>query len=523
MPEKPGNRVTPLMLMILDGWGYREAGDYNAVRKAETPVLDRLFGDYPHTLIGTSGPDVGLPPGQMGNSEVGHQNLGAGRIVYQDFTRITRSIEEGEFFSNPVLLQACDAVKTRGSALHLMGLVSDGGVHSHLDHLKALVTLAVDQGLSRIYLHAFLDGRDTSPTSGVGYLREMESFLEEKGVGRIVTVMGRYYAMDRDARWDRIEKAYRVLVEGGTCRTSAVEAVSDSYREGKTDEFVPPMSIVPLGEAPVTIGDGDEILFFNFRSDRAREMTQAFTEETFSGFPRKRIDLASFVCMTEYDETFSLPVVFPPHPLKNIFAAVISREGLRQLRIAETEKYAHVTFFFNGGVEKKYAGEERILIPSPREVSTYDEKPEMSAPAVTDAVVQGIEEDRFDVIILNFANGDMVGHTGVYEAAISAMEAVDRCIGRIFEVLQRKRGTLLITADHGNCEMMQEPGSPEPFTAHTVNPVPLILTRQGLHLRDKGILADIAPTLLELLGIPQPPEMTGRSLIVDENGHCKAG
>ncbi|NOY52828.1 MAG: 2,3-bisphosphoglycerate-independent phosphoglycerate mutase [Deltaproteobacteria bacterium] len=519
MPEHPVNSTTPLMLMILDGWGYRESTDYNAVRKAETPVLDRLFREYPHTLMGASGLDVGLPPGQMGNSEVGHQNLGAGRIVYQDFTRITRAIENGNFFSNSAFSRICETVKKRGSVLHLMGLVSDGGVHSHLDHLKALVTLAADRGLSKVCLHAFLDGRDTPPTSGVGYLRKVESFLREKGVGRFATVMGRYYAMDRDSRWDRVEKAYRTMVEGGSCRTSVEEAVSASYRDGNTDEFVPPMSIVPPGEAPAVIRDGDGIIFFNFRSDRAREITRAFTEETFSGFARKHIDLASFVCMTEYDETFSLPVAFPPHSLKNIFAEVISRQGLRQLRIAETEKYAHVTFFFNGGEEKKYPGEERILIPSPREVATYDEKPEMSAPEVTDAVIRGIKEDAFDVIILNFANGDMVGHTGVYEAAVSAVEAVDRCVGRIFEVLDRKEGTLLITSDHGNCEMMREPGSSEPFTAHTVNPVPLVLTRKGIHLRGNGILADIAPTLLELLGIPQPPEMTGRSLILDENAH----
>jgi len=516
MPEKPKHHGTPLMLMILDGWGYRESSEYNAVRAAKTPVLDRLFEVYPHTLIGSSGLDVGLPSGQMGNSEVGHQNLGAGRIVYQDFTRITRAIDEGEFFTNPVLRGVCDAVQDRGSALHLMGLLSDGGVHSHLDHLKALITLAADRGLSRVYLHAFLDGRDTPPTSGIGHIREMESFLREKGVGRFVTVMGRYYAMDRDSRWDRVEKAYRTMVHGGTCRSSAEEAVADSYREGKTDEFIPPMSIVPAGESLVTIRPGDGIVFFNFRSDRAREITRAFTEEGFSGFPRDRIDLASFVCMTEYDETFPLPVAFPPHALKNIFAEVISREGLRQLRIAETEKYAHVTFFFNGGEEKEYPGEERILIPSPREVSTYDEKPERSAPRVADEVIRRIEEDRYDVIILNFANGDMVGHTGVYEAAVLAMEAVDRCIGRIHAVLQHKGGTLLITADHGNCEMMKDPGSDEPFTAHTVNPVPLMITREGLRLREGGVLADIAPTLLELLRIPQPPEMTGRSLILHE-------
>jgi 2,3-bisphosphoglycerate-independent phosphoglycerate mutase len=517
MPEKEKDRRTiPLMLMILDGWGYRESDEYNAASKADTPVLDHLARTFPHTLIGNSGLDVGLPPGQMGNSEVGHQNLGAGRIVYQDFTRITRAIENGEFFENPVLLQSLASVRNRQAAIHFVGLLSDGGVHSHIGHLKALVELARAQGLPRVYIHAILDGRDTSPTSGIGYIRQLESFLHSQECGRIVTVMGRYYAMDRDNRWERIEQAYRAMVVGGDTSVNAQEAVRTSYHQGRTDEFVRPLNIVPEGEALVTVQPGDGIVFFNFRADRAREITRAFTEEGFTGFQRERLNLVSYVCMTEYDETFALPVAFPPHSLKGIFPEVISREGLRQLRIAETEKYAHVTFFFNGGEEKEYPGEERILIPSPREISTYDQKPEMSAPLVAEEVIRQIEADRFDVIILNFANGDMVGHTGVYEAALRAMEAVDQCIGRIFKVLQKKGGTLLITADHGNCEMMKAPGSGEPFTAHTCNPSPFILTRQGVRLREGGVLADVAPTMLDLLQIPQPSEMTGRTLILYE-------
>lgn len=500
--------------MVLDGWGHRQDARFNAVANARIPAMARLMKEFPFSFIGTSGLDVGLPPGQMGNSEVGHQNLGAGRIVYQDFTRITKSIKDGDFFKNPVLNQAMDTVHRRGTALHLMGLLSDGGVHSHLDHLMALIRMARQKHLTKVWVHAILDGRDTSPTAGIEYIRRLETFQETVGAGRIVTVMGRYYAMDRDTRWERVEKAYRTMVEGGRARPSADAAVRSAYSHGETDEFVEPVSIVEDGAQPVTVRSGDTVIFFNFRADRAREITSAFTGTNFNGFSRERLDLSAYVCMTEYDEAFPLPVAFPPVPLKNIFPEVISREGLTQLRIAETEKYAHVTFFFNGGEEMTFPGEKRILIPSPRNVATYDQQPEMSAFLVTDEVMEKIAQDLFDVIILNFANGDMVGHTGVYDAAVRAVETVDACVGRIFEALTKKGGTLIITSDHGNCEMMQDLETGEPFTAHTSNPVPLIVTKRGLHLREKGVLADVAPTMLSLLQIPKPPEMTGESLIL---------
>lgn len=500
--------------MILDGWGHRDNGDDNAVTQAFTPVMDRLTHEFPHTLIGTSGLDVGLPLGQMGNSEVGHENLGAGRIVYQDFTRITKAIENGAFFENPELNRVCDAVRSKGTSLHLVGLLSDGGVHSHIDHLLALIELAEKKGIANIWIHAILDGRDTSPTSGIDYISRLQNFTQQLGVGRIVTVMGRYYAMDRDNRWERVQQAYSTMVEGGSCHATPDGAVQASYKRGETDEFVRPVSIAPGGGQPTTVQPGDAVIFYNFRADRARQITRAFTEEGFTGFPRERPKLSSYVCMTEYDETFGLPVAFPSLSLENIFPELISRAGLKQLRIAETEKYAHVTFFFNGGEEKEFPGEERILIPSPRTVSTYDQKPEMSAYLVTEEVVRQIEKDRFDVIILNFANGDMVGHTGIFEAAVRAVESVDACIGKISEVLQKKGGTLIITSDHGNCEMMRDPKDGEAYTAHTINPVPLIVARKGLRLRKRGILADVAPTMLDLLGLPQPKEMTGRSLIL---------
>ncbi len=501
------------MLMVLDGWGHRDDSECNAAIPANTPVLSRLTRDYPHTLIETSGLAVGLPPGQMGNSEVGHQNLGAGRVVYQDFTRISRAIDEGDFFENAALTQACDTVRARGTALHLMGLLSDGGVHSHMDHLTALLDLAARRGLRDVWVHAILDGRDTPPTSGVKYVERLQAYQDQARTGKIASVMGRFYAMDRDNRWERVQAAYQTMVQGGVSQPSAREAVLASYRNDITDEFVRPVSIAPDGARPVTIRSGDGIIFFNFRADRARQITRAFTQQGFSGFPRQRLDLSTFICMTEYDETFSLPIAFPPLTLADIFPEVIARAGLKQLRIAETEKYAHVTFFFNGGEERKYPGEERILIPSPRDVTTYDQKPEMSAVAVTDEVIRQIGRDHFDVIVLNFANGDMVGHTGVLEAAIRAVKTVDTCIGRIYEAIDRAGGTLLITADHGNCETMCEPGGAEPYTAHTTNPVPLILTRKGARLREGGILADVAPTLLDLLNLPKPAAMTGTTLL----------
>ncbi len=502
------------MLMILDGWGYREATEYNAIANARTPTLNLLRKEYPSTVIGTSGLDVGLPPGQMGNSEVGHQNIGAGRIVYQDLVRISKAVETGEFFENPALNQAMDAACRKGTALHLMGLLSDGGVHSHINHLSALLDLAHRKGVAKVWVHAFLDGRDTPPSSGIKYIRELENLQNKIGIGRIATVMGRYYAMDRDNRWDRIELAYRAMVQGGASYPTAEAAVKAAYNHGETDEFVKPASMTYDGKEPITVRTGDAVIFYNFRADRAREITSAFTQDHFSFFPRKKLDLSAYICMTEYDETFSLPAAFPPACLKNIFAEIISRAGLKQLRIAETEKYAHVTFFFNGGEEKTFPGEERIMIPSPRDVETYDKKPEMSAPLVAEEVIRQIHKGFFDVIILNFANGDMVGHTGVYEAAVKGVEAVDACIGRIYQAIHKQNGMLLITADHGNCEMMKNPDTGEPFTAHTTNLVPLILTSKGARLRGKGILADVAPTMLTLLGLPQPPEMTGRSLLL---------
>ncbi len=501
------------MLMVLDGWGYRKDPECNAAVPANTPVLYHLTERYPHTLIETSGHAVGLPPGQMGNSEVGHENLGAGRVVYQDFTRISRSIEKGEFFENATLTEACDTVRARGSALHLMGLLSDGGVHSHMDHLTALLELAKRKSIRDVWVHAILDGRDTPPLSGVTYVEQLQAYQEKIRTGKIATIMGRFYAMDRDNRWERVQAAYQTMVRGGATQPSAREAVLASYRKDVTDEFVRPVSIAPNGTQPATVRPGDGIIFYNFRADRARQITRAFTQEGFSGFTREKLDISPFICMTEYDETFSLPIAFPPLTLTDIFPEVIARAGLKQLRIAETEKYAHVTFFFNGGEEHKYPGEERILIPSPRNVTTYDQKPEMSAVAVTDEVIRQIERDYFDVIILNFANGDMVGHTGVLEAAIRAVKTVDGCIGRIHEAIGRKGGTLVITADHGNCETMCEPGGREPYTAHTTNPVPLIVTREGVRLREDGILADVAPTLLHLLNIPPPAAMTGKSLL----------
>ena len=502
----------PLVLMVLDGWGHREETDYNAVACGRTPVLDRLSAEYPSTLIGTSGLDVGLPPGQMGNSEVGHQNLGAGRIVYQDLTRISRAVEDGSFFQNPALTMAVERAREAGGALHLLGLVSDGGVHSHLDHLEALLELARRRGLQRVWVHAVLDGRDTPPTSGLGYIRRLQDAMGERGVGGVATVMGRYYAMDRDRRWERVAAAYRAMVEGAAAAPSAEAAVEEAYARGETDEFVQPRSVSASGR-PVVVAPGDAVIFFNFRADRAREITRAFTDPDFSDFPRRHVPLSAFVCMTEYDETFGLPVAFPPVALANIFPEVISRAGLPQLRIAETEKYAHVTFFFNGGDETTFPGEERILIPSPRDVATYDQKPEMSAYQVTDEVLRRIASGRYRVIVLNFANGDMVGHTGVFEAAVRAVEAVDECIGRIHRAVAERGGVLLITSDHGNCEMMRDPVTGEPFTAHTANPVPLLLTVHGARLRSGGILADVAPTLLQILGLPRPPEMTGRSLL----------
>jgi 2,3-bisphosphoglycerate-independent phosphoglycerate mutase len=506
----------PLALVILDGWGIRETPQDNAVLQARTPRLDALFKDYPTTRLGASGLDVGLPAGQMGNSEVGHLNIGAGRVVYQDLTRISKSIADGDFFANPVFNRALQALQLTGGKLHLMGLLSDGGVHSHNTHLYALVELARRHEIKNVCIHAFLDGRDTPPKSGGDYLAQLEERLEAIGVGRVATVTGRYYAMDRDNRWERVERAWRALTAGeGQRVASSAEAIAGAYAAGQTDEFVEPRIVCRPGEPAGTVADGDAVIFFNFRSDRAREITRSLTDPGFTGFVRdKSPQLASYVCLTEYDETFDLPVAFPSQSHANLLGEVIAQAGKTQLRIAETEKYAHVTFFFNGGSEVPFTGEERMLIPSPQEVATYDQKPAMSAPAVTDEVVSRIASAAYDLIVLNFANPDMVGHTGIRPAAITAMETVDACVGRVVDAVLAAGGALLITSDHGNCEQMVDENG-QPHTAHTANPVPLLLVdpeRRTAKLRE-GILADIAPTILELMRLEKPAEMTGRSLL----------
>jgi 2,3-bisphosphoglycerate-independent phosphoglycerate mutase len=507
----------PLVLMILDGWGLSPRRENNAIALANPQVMSRLCREYPFTELQASGIAVGLPDGQMGNSEVGHLNIGAGRIVYQELTRITKAITDGSFFRNPVLLDCLAKTRASGGRIHLAGLLSDGGVHSHNTHLYALLQLARQEDIKEVFVHCFLDGRDTPPRSAAEYISSLEEEMEKIGIGRIATIMGRYYAMDRDNRWERVEKAYNAMALGEGNRTdSALEAVEDNYDQGINDEFVVP-SVVCDRNGPVgTIRDGDGFIFFNFRSDRAREITRAFTDTAFKGFsPVFRPKFSSFVCMTEYDETFGLPVAFAPEELKNILGEVVSKTGLHQLRIAETEKYAHVTFFFNGGNESPFPGEERILVPSPKEVATYDLKPEMSVYQVTAELVARLEEKRFDFIVLNFANPDMVGHTGFLDAAVKAIGAVDHCVGVVVDKVLSQGGSLLITADHGNAEsMVDENGNPH--TAHTCNPVPLVLVGdagKGLHLRS-GVLADIAPTVLEILGIPKPAEMTGSSLLV---------
>ncbi len=515
--ERRGGMKGPVALVILDGWGLSSRCDNNAVCLAQTPRLDALFREFPHTRIGASGGDVGLPEGQMGNSEVGHLNIGAGRIIYQELTRVSKSIVDGDFFTNPVFATALAKLRKNGGKLHLMGLLSDGGVHSHINHLYAFLDLAKRQGIGEVCIHAFLDGRDTPPRSGAGYLAQLEARLQELALGRVATVMGRYYAMDRDNRWERVERAYQAMVGGvGDRAASSAAAIETAYAAGQNDEFVTPQIIVPAGCEPATVNDGDAIIFFNFRSDRAREITRAFTEKDFSGFGRPRpLQLAAYVCLTEYDATFDLPIAYPAETYRQLLGEVAANAGLRQLRIAETEKYAHVTFFFNGGSEVPFPGEDRVLIPSPKNVATYDLQPAMSAPEVTDEAVRRIASGRYQLIVLNFANPDMVGHTGILPAAISAMETVDACVGRVVEAVLAAGGAILITADHGNCEKMSDDQG-EPFTAHTSNPVPLLLVdplRRTVVLRKGGILADLAPTLLTLLGLPQPSEMTGTTLL----------
>jgi 2,3-bisphosphoglycerate-independent phosphoglycerate mutase len=502
-------------LVVLDGWGHREETEANAVALANTPFFDRLWAEFPHTLIHASEERVGLPAGQMGNSEVGHLNLGAGRVVYQDIVRISKAIRDGEFARNPVIGRAMDAARENGKALHLIGLLSDGGVHSLPTHLYALLEMAKDRGLSRVFVHPFFDGRDTPPTSGVHHLRDLLAKMEEIGVGRVATVAGRYFAMDRDNRWDRTERAFRALVRSeGKESSDPVAAVSRSYEAGKTDEFIEPV-VIRQDDRPVgPISEGDSVLFFNFRADRARQLTRALTQEDFDRFPRpERLGL-TYVCMTAYDESFSLPVAFPAQARNNLLADVFASRGIRNLRIAETEKYAHVTYFFNGGVEKVFPGESRILVPSPS-VPTYDLQPEMSAYEVAERAVAEVGSGRHDVLILNFANGDMVGHTGILSAAIRAIEAVDENLRRVVEKVWEMGGVTLVTADHGNAEQMVDPDTGGPHTAHTTNPVPLILADpqgKGMTLRSDRALEDIAPTILMMLGMSAPSEMTGEDV-----------
>lgn len=500
----------PLILMILDGFGI--AGDKgNAIKAANKPNIDRLFSSNPVTQIGASGMDVGLPDGQMGNSEVGHTNIGAGRVVYQELTRITKSIQDGDFFQNEALCNAIDNAVKNGTALHIMGLLSDGGVHSHNTHLYGILELAKKKGLEKVYVHAFLDGRDVPPSSGKDYVAACVEEMKKIGVGQIATVMGRYYAMDRDNRWERVVKAYSAMVYGeGVKCADPVEAVAASYAEGVTDEFVVPTVID--GAAP--IGANDSMIFYNFRPDRAREITRTFVDPDFTGFERKKgFFPLTYVCMTQYDATMpNVQVAFKPQSLDNTFGEYISNKGLTQLRIAETEKYAHVTFFFNGGVENTYENEDRILVASPK-VATYDLQPEMSAYEVADKCVEAIKSGKYDVIVLNFANCDMVGHTGVFDAAVKAVEAVDACVGKVTDAIAEMGGVSLITADHGNADkMFEDDGSP--FTAHTTNPVPFCVIGYPCQLREGGKLADIAPTMLQILGLEQPEEMTGKSLIL---------
>jgi 2,3-bisphosphoglycerate-independent phosphoglycerate mutase len=507
----------PVVLVVLDGWGINMTKEGNAIASAHAPIYESLLRDWPHTQLRASGEAVGLPDGQMGNSEVGHLNLGAGRVVYQDSTRISKAIREGDFFKNPVLLSAMESVKQSKRTLHLMGLLSDGGVHSRLDHIFALFDMVKAQGITNVFFHAFLDGRDTPPASAIEHITALEEHFSKIGIGAIATVSGRYYSMDRDKRWERVQKAYEAMVMGeGIRKYSAIEAVKQSYEHNRTDEFmIPTVILEPKKNCPLaTMRGGDTVIFCNFRSDRAREITRTLTDPEFRGFKRQMFPkLSSFVCLTTYDETFDLPVAFAPVRLTNILGEVLSSHGLRQLRIAETEKYAHVTFFFNGGEEPPFPLEDRILIPSPRDVATYDKKPEMSAREITDALVKHITSGQYGFILANYANPDMVGHTGVLEAAIKAVEVLDECLGRVLRAAQEAGAHVLITADHGNLEIMSDPSTGQPHTAHTTDPVPFIVIGKMVNLRNEGLLADVAPTVLDLLGIEKPTEMTGRSLI----------
>ncbi len=503
------------MLMILDGFGKNENKNGNAVALAKTPNIDELMKKYPNTELNASGLNVGLPEGQMGNSEVGHTNIGAGRIVYQELTRITKSIEDGEFFSIAEFAEAIENCKKNNSNLHVLGLLSDGGVHSHIRHLYAILELAKRKDFENVYIHCFLDGRDTPPTSAEFYIAKLEEKMKEKGVGKIASISGRFYSMDRDKRWERVKKSYDVLVNGiGNKEISPISAIESSYQKEIFDEFVEPTIISATDKPLATISNNDSVIFFNFRPDRAREITRSIVDPEFDGFETKKLENIYFVCFTNYDATIpNVHVAFKPTKLVNTFGEYISNKGYTQLRIAETEKYAHVTFFFNGGEEKQYEGEDRILVPSPK-VETYDLKPEMSAYEVTEKVLAAINEDKYDNIILNFANTDMVGHTGNLEAAIKAVEVIDECVGKIVELVKNKEGVLLITADHGNAEQMIDYKTGEPHTAHTTNVVPLILVGMENVQLKPGKLADLAPTMLDIMNLEKPEEMTGESLIV---------
>ena len=507
----------PVVLMILDGYGLNKKQEANAVFEAKTPVMDKLMAECPFVEGNASGLAVGLPDGQMGNSEVGHLNMGAGRIVYQELTRITKSIADGDFFENEEFLKAVENCKKNNSALHMYGLVSDGGVHSQNTHIYGLLELAKRNGLEKVFVHCFLDGRDTPPASGRDFVADLEAKMAEIGVGKVASVMGRYYAMDRDNRWDRVELAYRAMTLGeGNTNESATAAIQASYDDGKTDEFVMPTVVVENGTPVGLINDNDSIIFFNFRPDRAREITRAFCDDEFAGFAREKKQGLVYVCFTDYDETIGNKLVaFKKQSITNTFGEFLAANGKTQARIAETEKYAHVTFFFNGGIEEPNEGEDRILVKSPK-VATYDLQPEMSAPQVCDKLVEAIESQKYDVVIINFANPYMVGHTGVEAAAIAAVEAVDACVGRAVEAVKKVDGAMFICADHGNAEQLLDYETGAPFTAHTTNPVPFILVNAGdeYGLREGGCLADIAPTLIEIMGLEQPKEMTGKSLLL---------
>ena len=508
----------PTVLMILDGYGLNDNCSHNAICQAKTPVMDQLMKQYPFVKGNASGMAVGLPDGQMGNSEVGHLNMGAGRIVYQELTRITKSIQDGDFFDIPAFKEAVANCKKYDSSLHMYGLVSDGGVHSHITHIYGLLELAKREGLEKVYVHCFLDGRDTPPASGKDFVAQLEDKMAEIGVGKVATVAGRYYAMDRDKNWDRVQKAYVALTKGqGVPAASAIGGLQASYDQEKYDEFVMPMVVMENGAPVATIKDHDSIIFYNFRPDRAREITRAFCDNDFAGFEReKKLDLV-YVCFTDYDETIANKLVaFHKESITNTFGEFLAANHMTQARIAETEKYAHVTFFFNGGIEEPNEGEDRILVNSPKEVATYDLKPEMSAPEVCNKLVEAIKSGKYDVIIINFANPDMVGHTGVEEAAVKAIETVDGCVGQAVDAVKEMGGVMFICADHGNAEQLVDYGTGEPWTAHTTNPVPFILVNAdpAYKLREGGCLADIAPTLIELMGMEQPEEMTGKSLLV---------